>query len=185
MVELKKKYNEEIVPTLQEELGLDNEMEVPRVEKVIVNVGYGNKKDDKEYVNKVEETLRAITGQQPVHNKARQSISNFDIRKGDKIGSSVTLRGENMYEFLFRLIHFTLPRTKDFKGLDPDSFDGNGNYSLGIEEAVAFPESNFEDMDNVHGVQIAVNTTADNDKQGYELLDNLGFPFKEEDNQDN
>jgi len=182
MTELKQKYNKEVLPNLKESLDLENKMEVPKISKVIVNVGFGNKKDNNEYVNKVEETLRAITGQDPVYNEAKQSISNFDLRKGDKIGASVTLRGNDMYNFLYKLIHLTLPRTKDFKGLDPDSFDESGNYSIGIGESTAFPESNFEDMDLVHGLQIAVNTTADNRKEGYELLKKLGFPFKDKEN---
>ncbi|MFB6181816.1 MAG: 50S ribosomal protein L5 [Candidatus Magasanikbacteria bacterium] len=183
MIGLKQKYNEEVLPNLREELGLNNEHEAPKLKKIVVNVGYGDDKDNKEYVNKVTETLRKITGQEPVQNEAKQSISNFDIRKGDKIGVSVTLRGENMYEFLYKLIHLTLPRTKDFKGLDPDSFDDNGNYSIGIEEASAFPESNFEDMDLMHGVQIAINTTAKDEEEGYKLLSELGIPFKDKTDQ--
>jgi large subunit ribosomal protein L5 len=182
-VELKRKYKQEVVPELKDDLDYDNVMEVPKIEKVTVNVGYGDKKDDTEFVETVEEDLARITGQKPVHNKANQAISNFDIRKGDKVGVSVTLRGDEMYEFLYKLINLTLPRTKDFRGIKPNAFDKNGNYSLGLEESVAFPEVEVDDMDLVHGVQIAVTTSADNEEEGFALLDKLGFPFKDEDKQ--
>ena len=179
---LHQKYKDEVVPELIKEFDYDNEMETPKVEKVVVNVGYGKKKDNKDYIETVEQTLRNITGQKPVHNRAKKSISNFNIQQGEKIGVSATLRGREMYEFLYKLINLTFPRTKDFRGISPESFDENGNYSVGIEQSVAFPEVEVEDMDKVHGMQIAVTTTADTEEEGFALLDKLGFPFKKEDN---
>lgn len=178
---LYQKYKEEVVPELIKEFGYDNEMETPKVEKVIVNVGYGKKKDNKDFIETVDKTLRDITGQNPVHNQAKKSISNFNIQQGEKIGASVTLRGKQMYEFLYKLINLTFPRTKDFRGISPDSFDQNGNYSVGLKQSVAFPEVEVEDMNKVHGMQIAVTTTANSEEEGFALLDKLGFPFKKED----
>lgn len=181
ITQLEQEYKQEVIPTLKEELGYENEMEVPEIKKVTINVGYGDKKDNKEYVETVEEDLEKITGQKPVHNEAHQAVSSFNIREGEKIGASVTLRGDEMYEFLYKLIHLTLPRTKDFRGIKPDAFDNSGNYSLGLEESIAFPEVEVDDMDLVHGVQVAITTTADNKKEGFALLDKLGFPFKDGD----
>jgi large subunit ribosomal protein L5 len=175
---LYEQYKKEIVPALKEELGKVNVMDVPKVDKVIINVGYGRHHKDKGYMENVANTLKAITGQNPVANKAKKSISNFKIREGMQIGSSVTLRGEKMYDFLYRMINITLPRVRDFRGISPKSFDGQGNYTLGFKENIAFPEVNVEGSDKIHGLQVVVSTTAQNDTDGRALLTKMGFPFK-------
>lgn len=172
-------YKEQVVPALKEQFGYKNIMQVPSVEKVTINVGYGKKHKDKAYIETVEETLRAISGQKPVHNKAVKSISNFKIREGMDIGCSVTLRGEAMYEFLFKLIHTALPRVRDFRGISPKSFDRQGNYSLGIKESIAFPEITADSIDKIHPLQIVVTTSATNREEGRALLEKLGFPFRD------
>lgn len=179
MSQLYTTYKKTIVPELKKELGLDNVMQVPRITKVTLNVGYGRHVKEKAFVDAVDKTLRMITGQKPVHNKATKSISNFKIRQGMNIGASVILRGKAMYEFLERLIHFTLPRVRDFRGLSPKSFDAQGNYSVGLKENIAFPEITAESLDLIHGLQIVVTTTAKNREQGSALLKHLGFPFRD------
>lgn len=176
--ELYKIYKEKVVPALQAELALDNIMRVPKIEKIVLNVGYGRNTKDKAFLERVEKTLTLISGQKPVHNKSKKSISNFKIREGMEIGASVTLRGAKMYEFLYKLINLTFPRVRDFRGLDPKSFDGKGNYTLGFKEQLAFPEISGDAADNIHGLQIIVNTTAIDNKSGLALLTHLGFPFR-------
>jgi large subunit ribosomal protein L5 len=171
-------YTTRIVPLLKEQLGLSSVAEVPRIDKVTLNVGYGRHTKDKQHIERVEKTLAAISGQQPVHNKAKKSISNFKIREGVAIGASVTLRGTAMYEFLYRLINITLPRVRDFRGLNPKSFDAQGNYSIGFKEHVAFPEVQAESADSVHGLEVVIATTATNSAQGFALLEAIGFQFK-------
>ena len=172
------KYTEEVVPALKEELGLKNVMEVPRIEKVVINVGYGRHLKDKAYIENVEKTLTAITGQKPVHNKAKKSISNFKIREGMPVGVSVTLRGQNMYNFLYKVVSIALPRVRDFRGISPKSFDKQGNYSIGFKESIAFPEINVEGLDKIHGLEVVIKTSAKSKEQGLALLSKLGFPFK-------
>lgn len=175
---LQTKYNNESIPSLKSEFGYKNVMQVPKISKVTINVGYGRHLKDKAYIETVENTLKRISGQQPVHNKARKSISNFKIREGMDVGCSVTLRGERMYDFLYKLINIALPRVRDFRGLPPKAFDRQGNYSFGLKEHIAFPEVGNDSADKIHGLQVVVSTTAATKKEGQALLKSLGFPFK-------
>lgn len=172
-------YKEQVVPALKEQFGYKNVMQVPKIEKVTINVGYGRKHKDKAYIENVEQTLKSISGQQPLHNKATKSISNFKIREGMDIGCSVTLRGDAMYDFLYKLVHVTLPRVRDFRGISRKSFDRQGNYSLGITENIAFPEVTVESIDKIHPLQIVITTSAENREEGSALLEKLGFPFRD------
>ena len=176
---LRTQYNKTVVPALKEKFGYENAMEVPKLEKVVINVGYGRKHKDKTYIETVDETLTRISGQKPVHNKVSKSISNFKIREGVAVGASVTLRGDRMYEFLYKLIHTALPRVRDFRGISPKSFDRQGNYSLGLKESVAFPEANAETLEKIHPLQVVITTTASNRDEGRALLQELGFPFRD------
>lgn len=175
---LYKKYRTEIVPALKEKLGLRNVMQVPKLTKVVLNVGYGRFVKEAALVEVVEDTLRVISGQKPVHNKSRKSISNFKIREGMNIGASVTLRGKKMYDFVDKLVSITLPRVRDFRGLSRKSFDQRGNYCVGFKEHNAFPEVKVESMDKLHGLEVVVCTSAKNREEGAALLEQLGFPFK-------
>jgi large subunit ribosomal protein L5 len=172
-------YKNEVVQALKEEFGYKNVMQVPKIEKVVVNVGYGRYTKDKSYIENVENTLRMITGQKPVTNPAKVSISNFKIREGMNIGASVTLRGQAMYDFLYKFIHIALPRVRDFRGLNPKSFDRQGNYSIGIKENTSFPEVEAESLEKIHGLQVVISTTATNPKEGMSLLKKIGLPIKE------
>lgn len=172
-------YNKSAVPALKEKLGCKTTMQVPRVNKVVLNVGFGRHAKEEKYIESVERTLNLITGQKPVRNKSTKSISNFKIREGQVIGASVTLRGQRMYEFLDRLIMLTLPRVRDFRGLNPNSFDACGNYTVGFKEHLAFPEITGADMGEViHGLEITVCSTAKTKEEGRALLTELGFPFR-------
>ncbi|PLX28710.1 50S ribosomal protein L5 [Candidatus Parcubacteria bacterium] len=171
-------YKDQVVPALKESLKIGNVMEVPKIEKVTINVGYGRNVKDKAYIENVEKTLTLISGQRPVRNKATKSISNFKIREGMEIGSSVTLRGSAMYDFLYKLINLTFPRVRDFRGLSSDSFDGQGNYAIGLKEQLAFPEISGDAANMIHGLQIVVTTTAKSKEDGFALLEKIGFPFK-------
>ncbi|MBD3310912.1 MAG: 50S ribosomal protein L5 [Candidatus Magasanikbacteria bacterium] len=175
---LYKEYKKNIVPALIKEYGYKNAMEVPKLEKVVVNVGYGRHVKDKAYVDNVEETIKLITGQKPIHNKAKKSISNFKIREGMNVGASVTLRGKKMYDFVDKLVSVTLPRVRDFRGINPKSFDEQGNYTIGFKENIAFPEIDTDAVDNIHGLEVVVCTSAENKKEAKTLLEKLGFPFK-------
>lgn len=177
---LYKKYIKEIVPALKADLGLKNVMQVPRLKKVVVNVGYGRNVKELPFVENVESTLRAITGQKPVHNKSKRSISNFKIREGMNIGVSVTLRGKRMYDFVDKLVSVTLPRVRDFRGISKKAFDGQGNYTLGFKEHTAFPEIKSDAVDKIHGLQVIINTSAKNKERGLKLLEKIGFPFKKD-----
>ncbi len=176
--ELYKIYKEKVIPALIKEFGYKNSLQVPKISKVVINVGYGRQAKDKKFIDGVELTLRLISGQKPVHNKARKSISNFKVRQGMNIGASVTLRGDRMYDFLYKLINLTLPRVRDFRGLNPKSVDKNGNFTIGFKENLSFPEVSDEAQDILHGLEVVINTTANNREEGYALLDKLGFPFK-------
>ncbi|EKE07310.1 MAG: 50S ribosomal protein L5 [uncultured bacterium] len=176
--ELYKIYKDTVVPALKQELGLENIMQVPKIEKVVLNVGYGRHAKDKAFIERVEKTLTLISGQKVIRNKAKKSISNFKIREGMEIGSSVTLRGDKMYEFLYKLINLTFPRVRDFRGVDQKSFDGKGNYTIGFKEQLAFPEISGESADNIHGLQIIINTTVGSNEAGFALLSKMGFPFR-------
>jgi len=177
---LYKKYKEEVVPALKADLGYKNIMQVPKVRKVVLNVGYGRFVKENAYVENITNTLRAITGQNPVHNKSRMSISNFKIREGMAIGASVTLRGKRMYDFLDKVINVALPRVKDFRGISTKAFDKQGNYSLGFKEQLAFPEIKSDAIDKTHGLQVVINTSAKSKEEGLALLKKLGFPFQED-----
>lgn len=176
---LYKIYKEKVIPALKEEFGYKNVMQVPKIEKITLNVGYGRFMKDGAHIENVTDTLRRITGQNPTQNKAKKSISNFKIREGNEIGASVTLRGKRMYDFLDKLVNIALPRVKDFRGISPKSFDRQGNYSVGLKEQLAFPEIKSDAVDRIHGLQIVISTTADNKKEGLSLLKQLGFPFKD------
>ncbi len=172
-------YKKNVVPALKKEFGFKNIMQVPKVTKVVLNVGYGRHAKEGPFIENVEKTLSAISGQKPVHNKAKKAISNFKTRLGMDIGMSVTLRGPRMYEFLYRLIHITFPRVRDFRGLPTKGFDRQGNFTVGFKENIAFPELRIEAADKIHGLQVIVCTTGKNKDQGLSLLRQLGFPFKD------
>ncbi|PIR03562.1 MAG: 50S ribosomal protein L5 [Candidatus Magasanikbacteria bacterium CG11_big_fil_rev_8_21_14_0_20_39_34] len=180
MSQLQTQFKQQVVPALKEKFGYKSVAQVPALKSVTVNVGYGRHNKDKAYIDNVENTLRRITGQKPVHNLARKSISNFKIREKADIGMSVTLRGEMMYEFLYRFVHLVLPRVRDFRGISKKAFDRQGNYSLGIKESIAFPEVNVDTSEKIHGLQVVITTSAKNKEEGLALLELLGFPFKQE-----
>ena len=175
---LKEQYNDELCDQIQKDLDLENVMQVPRLSKIVVNMGAGDAAADSKLINGVVEDLRTITGQQPKVNRARKSVSNFKIREGQPIGASVTLRGERMWEFLDRLIALAIPRIRDFRGLSPKAFDGRGNYSLGVNEQLIFPEIDYDKVMKVRGMDITLVTTAETDAQGMALLEAFGFPFR-------
>ncbi|GIU84331.1 MAG: 50S ribosomal protein L5 [Acidimicrobiales bacterium] len=175
---LKKRYVEEVRPRLKEELGLSNIMEVPRLEKIVLNMGLGEALQNAALIEQAVNDLAAITGQRPVVTRARKSISNFKLRKGNAIGVKVTLRGDRMWEFLDRLITLAVPRIRDFRGLPTKSFDGHGNYTFGVDEQLIFPEIDYDTVKWVQGMDITIVTTARDDRQGRALLQALGFPFR-------
>lgn len=179
MARLKEQYEKEILPELQQELGLENPMQVPRVTKVTVNMGVGEAKQDAKVLDDSVEEMMVITGQRPRINRARKSIASFKLREGMPVGCSVTLRGERMYEFLDRLISVALPRIRDFRGISPKSFDGRGNMSLGVREQTIFPEIDYDSVTQVRGLDVTITTTARNDQEGHALIRKLGMPFRE------
>ena len=172
-------YQETIAPRLRTELKLKNLFQVPRLLKVVVNVGYGKQAKDQAFIDHVEKTLTLITGQKPVHHGAKKSISNFKTREGMKIGVSVTLRGRRMYEFVYKLVHLSLPRVRDFRGLSPKAFDQQGNYTIGFKENLAFPEVRAEAMDKIHGLEVTIMTSAREPASALAFLKALGFPFRQ------
>jgi len=178
MNRLKEIYKEEIAPALFEELGLENVMQVPNIEKIVVNIGVGDALDNPKALDEAVRDLTTITGQRPVITKAKKSIANFKLREGRAIGTKVTLRGDRMWAFLDRLVNVALPRVRDFRGISPDSFDGRGNYTLGLQEQLIFPEINYDDVQMVRGMEITIVTTAENDDQARELLSKVGMPFR-------
>lgn len=173
-------YKEEILPTLRDEFDYHSVMEVPRVTKVVVNVGLGEALDNAKAIEFATNDITAITGQRPVVTKAKKSIAGFKLREGRAIGVKVTLRGERMWSFLSRLIHIALPRTRDFQGVSPDSFDGHGNYTLGLREQLIFPEVNYDKIDKIRGMEVSIVTSAKTDEEGRRLLTLLGMPFRQE-----
>jgi large subunit ribosomal protein L5 len=177
---LQETYKKEILPKLKQEFGCTNDLAVPRLQRVTVNVGVGRVSKDKAKVESVEETLRVITGQKPVVTKARKSIASFKVRAGMPAGVVVTLRGRRMYDFVEKLVHVTLPRVRDFRGLSPKSFDKQGNYTIGFKENLAFPELRADDLESIHGLEVCIATTARSREEGTRLLQLLGFPFKKE-----
>jgi large subunit ribosomal protein L5 len=177
---MKERYQNEVVPALQKQLNLHNIMEVPRVQKVIVNIGLGEALDNAKALDAAVGDLNQITGQKPVITKARKSIANFKLREGRAIGAKVTLRGERMWSFLDRLVNIALPRVRDFRGVSPDSFDGRGNYTLGFREQLVFPEIEYDKIDKLRGLEVTIVTTARTDDHGRQLLKMLGMPFMKE-----
>ena len=175
-------FKNNIVGKLREDLKLKNEFAVPKLTKIVVNVGVGEAVADKKILDDVVENIAVITGQRPVLTHARKSISNFKLREGMPIGCKVTLRGKMMYEFLDRLINLALPRTRDFQGVSDKGFDGRGNYSMGITEHSIFPEIDTDNLDRIHGLDITIVTTASNDEQAYQLLKHFGMPFVKRNN---
>ena len=176
---LKERYKNEIAPALEKELDIKNINQVPRLEKIVVNMGVGGAAADSKLLDAAIADMRVITGQQPMVCRAKKSIAGFHIREGQAIGCKVTLRGDRMWEFLDRLLSTALPRVRDFRGINPDSFDGRGNYSLGITEQLIFPEVDYDKVDRTRGMDITVVNTAETNEAGYALLKALGFPFKE------
>jgi len=175
---LKTRYREEVIARLQQELGLSNPMQVPRLEKVVINMGVGDSLKDGRMLEAAVEDLQVITGQKPVITKARKSIAGFKLREGMPIGVKVTLRGDRMWEFVDRLVSIAIPRIRDFRGLNPSAFDGRGNYTLGLTEQLIFPEIDYDKVAKVRGMDITVVTTATSDEEGRALLVALGFPFE-------
>ncbi|WP_395947218.1 50S ribosomal protein L5 [Caedibacter taeniospiralis] len=178
MARLKAFYQEKVVPQLKNELGVTNVMEIPRITKITLNMGVGEAAKDKKALEYAVKDLEAIAGQKAVITKTRKSIAGFKIRDGWPIGCKVTLRGKRMYEFLDRLISIAIPRVRDFRGLNPKSFDGRGNYSMGMREQIAFPEIDYDKVDSVRGLDITITTTAKSNEQGRALLSAFNFPLK-------
>ena len=179
MLRLKDKYEQEIRPALQEEFGYSNPMRIPRITKVTINVGLGEAVQNVKVVEAAVRDLEAIAGQKVVVTKARKSIAGFKLGEGMPIGAMVTLRGERMFEFLERLLHIALPAVRDFRGLSPKSFDGKGNYTMGIKEQIIFPEIDYDKVDKIRGMNISIATTASTDEEGRSLLRHLGVPFRQ------
>jgi large subunit ribosomal protein L5 len=174
---LKERYEKEIVPALMKEMGIDNPMQAPRIMKIVVNVGVGEAIDNAKALDSAVEDIAIITGQQPVITKARKSIANFKLREGRSIGVKVTLRGERMWSFYDRLVNVALPRTRDFRGVPANSFDGRGNYTLGIREQLTFPEIEYDKIEKIRGFEVTIVTSAPDDEHGRRLLQLLGMPF--------
>ena len=173
---LRLKYKE-IIPQLVEKFGYENPMQVPKLEKIVLNMGLGSDKDNPKGIDAAVEELGIIAGQKPVITKAKKSVANFKVREGETVGVKVTLRGEKMYEFLDRLFSVALPRVRDFRGISPNSFDGRGNYAFGLKEQLIFPEIEYDKVDKIRGMDICICTTATNDEEAKELLSQLGAPF--------
>ena len=174
---LKKKYNEEVAPTLMQKFQYKSVMQIPRIDKIVVSVGCGDCKDNNKALDAVIKDISAITGQHAVATVARKSVANFKLREGMKVGVKVTLRQDRMWEFLDRLLNVALPRVRDFRGISADAFDGRGNYSLGLKEQIIFPEIDYDKIEKLRGMNIAVTTTAKTDEEARELLRLLGAPF--------
>ncbi|MGI8555005.1 MAG: 50S ribosomal protein L5 [Pyrinomonadaceae bacterium] len=179
MARLKDKYKNEIAPSLAKEFDIKNPMAIPKIEKIIINMGVGEAIANAKILDTAVEELRSITGQKPVVTKAKKSIASFKLRQGMPIGAMVTLRGERMYEFLDRLISIALPRVRDFRGVSAKAFDGRGNYTLGVREQLIFPEIDFNKVDKTRGMNISIVTTANSDEQARTLLKSLGMPFRQ------
>ncbi len=178
MSRLQQYYRETVVPQLQEKLGLSNPMQVPRITKITVNMGVGETVRDRKIIDHAVGDMTKITGQKPLVRNARRSVASFKIRDGWPVGCKVTLRRERMYEFLDRLINVAIPRVRDFRGLNVKSFDGRGNYSLGVREQIIFPEIDYDQIDELRGMDITITTSARNDEQGRALLEAFNFPFR-------
>lgn len=177
MPRLKDLYREQVVQTLQKELGYDNVMQVPRLDKIVVNVGMGEALQNARALDAAVQDITVITGQRPIVTRARKSIAAFKLREGNPVGVKVTLRGSRMWDFLDRLCNVALARQRDFRGISADSFDGRGNYSLGLREQLVFPEIDYDSIDKIRGMEVTIVTTAQTDEEGYLLLRHLGMPF--------
>jgi len=177
---MKERYIKEVSPALMKSLGLSNVMQIPRIKKVVINIGMGEAMENPKALDAAVQDLGAITGQKPVITKARKSIANFKLREGRAIGTAVTLRGDKMWAFLDRLMNIVLPRVRDFRGVPAESFDGRGNYTLGLREQIIFPEIEYDKVDKVRGMEITIVTTAPSDEQAAALLQMLGMPFRKE-----
>lgn len=178
MPRLKDKYQQEVLPAMQQEFGYQNVMEVPRIVKVVVNVGLGEALQNAKALDAASNDIMLITGQKPIVRKARKSIATFKLREGNPIGVKVTLRGNRMYDFLDRLMSVALPRVRDFRGVSPDAFDGRGNYTLGLSEQLIWPEIDYDAIDKVRGMEVTIVTTAKTDEEARRLLQLLGMPFR-------
>lgn len=176
---LKERYQKEVAPAIAKEFGISNPMAIPRVEKVVLNMGMGEAIANAKILDTAADELRAVTGQKPVITKAKKSIASFKLRQGMPIGVMVTLRGDRMYEFLDRLVSIALPRVRDFRGVSPKAFDGRGNYTIGVREQLIFPEIDFNKVEKLRGMNISIITTARNDEQARALLKGLGMPFRQ------
>lgn len=176
---LEEQYREEIVPSLMKEFDYSSVMQVPRLQKIVVNVGLGEALENAKAIEYATNDIMTITGQRPIVTRARKSIASFKLREGRAIGLKVTLRGQRMWSFLARLIHVALPRTRDFQGVSPRSFDGRGNYTLGLREQLIFPEIDYDSIDKIRGMEVSIVTTAETDEEGRSLLAQLGMPFRE------
>lgn len=177
MTRMKKKYLEEVAPALMKKYSYKSTMQIPRVEKVVISVGAGDCKDNQKALDAVIKDISAIAGQKAVATVARKSVANFKLREGQNVGVKVTLRQDRMWEFLDRLLNVALPRVRDFRGINPDAFDGRGNYSLGLKEQIIFPEIDYDKIEKLRGMNIAITTTAKTDEEARELLSLLGAPF--------
>lgn len=177
---LRVKYNEEIAPQLQQKFGYKNVMQIPRLEKVVLNMGLGSDKDNPKGMETALEQLTIIAGQKPVVTKAKKSVANFKVREGMNVGAKITLRGERMYFFVDKLMNIVLPRVRDFRGIPDTSFDGRGNYAMGVKEQLIFPEINYDDVDKVRGMNIVFVTSAKTDEEAKELLTLMGMPFAQD-----
>ena len=175
---LKDTFNKELLPQLQEKLGIDNVMAVPKLTKVVINMGVGEALTDKKHLESAVNDLELIAGQKAVITKAKKSVASFKLREWWPVGCKVTLRGNRMYDFIERLVNVAIPRERDFRGLNPKSFDGQGNYSMGIKEQIIFPEINYDNIDKIRGMDISINTSASNKEDAKALLEVLNFPFK-------
>lgn len=178
---LKNRYRTEVIPTLVKQFDYTSVMQAPKVEKIVVNMGVGDAINNSRFLEEAVAELEIITGQKPIIRKAKKSVANFKLRDGMEIGTKVTLRGEKMYDFLEKLIRIALPRVRDFRGVNPGSFDGRGNYTLGVKEQLIFPEIDYDKVNKVRGMDITIVTSAKSDAEGLALLTALGFPFKKED----
>jgi large subunit ribosomal protein L5 len=178
MVRLQQYYREQVLSRLQRDLGIKNPMEVPRITKITVNMGVGEAVADKKVMDAATADLAKITGQKPAITKAKKSVATFKVRDGQAIGCKVTLRGARMYEFLDRLVNIAIPRIRDFRGISGRSFDGRGNYSLGVKEQIIFPEIQYDQIDQIRGMDITISTSATDDKHGRALLEAFNFPFR-------
>lgn len=176
---LREQYRDDVAPALMKEFEYSSPMQVPRLTKIVVNVGLGEALDNAKAIDFAMNDITAITGQRPVVTRAKKSIATFKLREGRAIGMKVTLRGQRMWDFLSRLIHVALPRTRDFQGISPDSFDGRGNYTLGLREQLIFPEISYDKIDKVRGMEVTIVTTAQTDEEGRSLLALLGMPFRQ------